>query len=369
MDECRAMELTIQPPDINRCDYAFTVADERTVLYGLGAIKGVGEAALEGIVAERSARGTFTDLFDLCRRIDLRRANRRVLEALIRSGALDVLDTNRARSMSLLTEAIQFAERSVRDAAVGQDDLFGSGSGSGSGSGAAIVAADTSHLSVLRNEVPEWSEEQRLLGEKETLGLYLTGHPIERYLGELGRFVSSRIAELRPQGDQTVTVAGLVIAIRTMNSRRGDRIAFITLDDRSARIEIAVFSEAYQRFREHLVKDRLLVVEGTVSLDDYSGGCRMSADRIMDIDEARAVHARGLEIDIRTPEDASLSRALAEILRPFRNAELCPVWINYQGSKARGRLSLGQEWRVNPTDELIGQLGKVAGADGVRVLY
>ena len=166
-----------------------------------------------------------------------------------------------------------------------------------------------------------------------------------------------------------MTVAGLVIAIRTMNSRRGDRIAFITLDDRSARIEIAVFSEAYQRYRDQLVKDRLLVVEGMVSLDEYSGGCRMSADRIMGIDEARALHARGLEIDIHAPEDASLSRSLAEILRPFRNAELCPVWINYLGNKARGRLSLGQEWRVNPTDELLGQLGKVAGADGVRVLY
>ena len=362
MDECRAMELTVLPPDVNQCDHAFAVHDEQTILYGLGAIKGVGASAIETIVAERETGGPYADLFDLCRRIDLRRANRRVLEALIRSGALDTLDANRARSMHVLAEAMQYAERSLRDAAVGQDDLFGGGGGGAAG------PADTRHLEVLRAEVPEWSEEQRLQGEKDTLGLYLTGHPIERYLGELGSFVSSRIAELRPQGDKTVIVAGLMIAIRTMNSRRGDRIAFITLDDRSARIEVAVFAEAYQRYRDQLVKDRLLVVEGTVSLDEYSGGCRMSAERILGIDEARATYARGIEIDLCPAGNGGLSRGLAEVLAPFRSGD-CPIWINYRGPSAIARMSLGQEWRVRPTDELLGRLGELSGAAGVRVLY
>ncbi|MDX9740175.1 MAG: DNA polymerase III subunit alpha [Gammaproteobacteria bacterium] len=361
MDECRAMGLAVMPPDINRCDHAFAVHDEQTILYGLGAIKGVGASAIETIVEERAANGPYADLFDLCRRIDLRRANRRVLEALIRSGALDTLDSNRARSMAVLTEAIQYAERSLRDAAVGQDDLFGGGGGAAS-------PVDDRHLEALRAEVPEWSEELRLQGERDTLGLYLTGHPIERYLEELSRFVTSSIGELRPQGDKTVVVAGLLIGIRTMNSKRGDRIAFIVLDDRSARVEVAVFAEAYQRYRDQLVKDRLLVIEGTVSLDEYSGGCRMSAERILGIDEARATYARGIEIDLRPIGNGGVSRSLADALAPFRSGE-CPVWINYRGASAAARMRLGQEWRVRPTDELLGRLGELAGTAGVRVLY
>jgi DNA polymerase-3 subunit alpha len=362
IDECRTLGLAVLPPDINRCDYAFTVDDERTILYGLGAIKGVGEAALVGITAERAGHGPFRDLFDLCRRIDSRKANRRVLEALIRSGALDVLDANRARSMTLLTEALQMAERQLRDSELGQNDLFGSAA-------AARTGPDDDIVRSLQRAVPEWDEEQRLLGEKETLGLYLTGHPIERYRGELARFISSSIAELKPAADQAVVVAGLVVAIRTMNSRRGERIAFMTLDDRSGRIEIAVFSEAYQKYRDLLAKDRLLVVEGGVSVDDYSGGYRMSADKIYDIDRARGVYAKGVEIDVQASRAADdFSAMLARILEPFR-AGRCPVWINYEGAGARARMALGREWSVNPTDELLHRLSEVAGPDGVRVIY
>ncbi|MCC6207276.1 MAG: exodeoxyribonuclease VII large subunit, partial [Gammaproteobacteria bacterium] len=363
IDECRSMGLKVLSPDVNRCDFSFTVQDDATILYGLGAIKGVGEAALTGVTAERAQNGPFRDLFDLCRRIDLRKANRRVLEALIRSGALDVLDANRARSMILLTEALQMAERQLRDSELGQNDLFG-------GSGAAAAGPADDVVRALAREVPEWDEEQRLLGEKETLGLYLTGHPIERYRRELSRFVSASIAQLKPTADQTVVVAGLVVAIRTMNSRRGERIAFMTLDDRSGRIEIAVFSEAYQKYRDLLSKDRLLVVEGSVSVDEYSGGYRMSAEKIYDIDRARGVYAKGVEIDVQAKRAAAdgFSGMLARILEPFREGR-CTVWINYEGDGARARMALGREWSVNPTDELLHRLGEVAGPDGVRVIY
>jgi DNA polymerase-3 subunit alpha len=362
IDECRNMGLEIRPPDINRCHYAFSVDGDHTILYGLGAIKGVGSAALDAILSERAANGPFEGLFELCARIDPRRANRRVLEALIRSGALDVLDRNRARSMGLLTEALQLAERRSRDAAVGQNDLFGAGARPRPGAGEADVAAR-------EREVAEWSEEQRLAGEKETLGLYLTGHPIERYRGELARFVTSGIAELRPSGEQSARIAGLVVAMRAMNSRRGERIAFITLDDRTGRMEVSVFSEAYQKFRDLLVKDRLLVVEGTVSPDDYTGGFRMNAERILGIDEARAAHAKGLEIDLGAEGAANgVSRSLAQALEPFRKGG-CPVWINYRSDRASARMALGQEWKVHPTDELLHRLGEVAGADRVRVVY
>ena len=223
------------------------------------------------------------------------------------------------------------------------------------------------YLSVTATE--QWSEQHRLQGEKETLGLYLTGHPIERYERELSQFITTRIADLRPAQEQSVIVAGLVVAIRTMNSRRGDRIAFVTLDDRSGRIELAVFADAYQRHRELLVKDRLLVVEGTVSIDEYTGGFRMSAEDIYDIDHARESFAKRLEIDVAQKQSANgFIGSLAEVLQPFRKGG-CPVWINYQGQHAAARMALGQEWHIHPTDELLHRLTEVAGADNFRIVY
>ena len=358
IDECRDMKLKVETPNINLCESAFTASDDRTILYGLGAIKGVGTAALEGVIAERQQEGSFVDLFDLCRRIDLRKANRRVLEALIRAGALDVLDVNRARSMASLTTALQMAEHHSRDHAAGQNDLFGGMASS----------SDDSPVFVL-TEVPVWDDEQRLNGEKETLGLYLSGHPIERYEQELKRIVTSRISSLRPSRDQTVVIAGMVVAIRTMNSRRGDRIAFVTLDDRSGRLELGVFSEAFQRFRDLLVKDRLLVVSGTVSIDDYSGGFRMSADEIQDIDHARGIYARRLEIYVDQQQAANgFTASLVELLRPYREGS-CPVWLNYHSNDAQAQMALGHQWRVQPTDELLRRLRDELGKDAVEVVY
>ena len=361
IDECRSMGLVIRPPNINTCEYQFTAGDENTVLYGLGAIKGVGAAALEGMLQQRKEHGPFTDLLDLCRRIDLRKANRRVLEALIKSGALDVIDGNRARSMASLTMVLQIAERHVRDRAAGQDDMFGGTNTSPENGG------QLDHF--VPESVDHWGEQQRLQGEKETLGLYLTGHPIDRYEKELAQFVSARIVNLKPSQDQAVVVAGLVVALRTMNSRRGERIAFVALDDKSGRIELAVFSDAFQRYRDLLVKDRLLVVEGTVSVDEYSGGFKMSAENIYDIDRAREAFAKRLEIDVEHKHSANgFIGSLAEVLQPFRKGG-CPVWINYQGQHAAARMALGQEWRIRPTDELLHRLTEVAGADNFRVIY
>jgi len=358
IDECRDMRLTLESPNINTCKVVFSVNEEQTVLYGLGAIKGVGTAALEGIIDEREQNGPFTDLFDLCRRIDLRKANRRVMEALIRSGALDVLDTNRARSMASLTTALQMAEHLSRDSATGQNDLFGG-----------MESSHQSTESFILTDAPEWDDEQRLNGEKETLGLYLSGHPIERYESELASLVTCRIAQLHPSNDQSIVVAGLVTALRTMNSRRGERIAFVTLDDRSGRLEVAVFAEAFQRFRDLLVKDRLLVIAGTVSVDDYTGGVRMSADEIHDVDQARGIYARRLEIAVDKRQAANgFSKSLTEMLLPFRDGS-CPVWVNYHSEQACVQLALGHEWRVQPTDELLRRLRDVLGNEAVEVIY
>ncbi len=361
IDEARHMGLKIQPPDVNRCYTTFTVEDDNTICYGLGAVKGVGTAATDSLVAEREENGPYEDLFDFCRRVDQRKLNRRVLEALIRCGALDHQGPNRASLMASLGAALQLAEQHGRDAAAGQNDLFGN----------LAVAAAVDHASTAARYVtaPEWSDRERLDGEKETLGLYLTGHPIEQYREELANFVKLRIADLKPERDQSVIVAGLVVAVRARNSRRGDRIAFVVLDDQSGRIELAVFSEAYNKYRNLIVKDKLLVVEGTVSVDEYSGGFKMSAEQIFDIDQAREQYARRVEIDVdATKAGNGFSRSLAQVLEPFREGR-CQVCLDYQGDAAQAKLVLGSEWRVRPSEVLLHRLRELAGPDRVRVVY
>ena len=357
IDECRTMGLNILPPDVNNSHYRFTVLDDNSVVYGLGAIKGVGEGAIEGIVQEREAKGVFKDLFEFCKRIDLKKANRRVLEALIKAGALDNLGANRATLMSSLESALQTAEQHLANDNAGVMDMFG------------FEPAGQPDSSGQYNHVAEWDEEQRLSGEKETLGLYLTGHPIDRYLGELEQFVTARIDQLKPTGNQAVVVAGMIVAMRTMNTRRGDRMAFITLDDRSGRIELAVFADVFQHYRESLVKDKLIVVEGEVSMDDYSGGYKMSARKIHDIERARDNFAQRilLRVDGRRVGNA-FTENLKRTLLPFREGR-CPVTLAYTGSGARAEIRLGEQWQVRPADELVQRLHELLGPEGVRIEY
>ncbi len=353
--ECRDLQLTILPPDINHCQYQFVPLDGRSILYGLGAIKGLGEAAIEAILEARNHGGPFRDLFDLCKRVDARRVNRRVLESLIRAGALDALGSHRAEAMASLNNALAGASQDSRNRDAGQNDLFG-------------IAGDRAETPVF---VPtaEWSEEQRLDGEKETLGLYLTGHPIARYQEELAKITQTTLADIKPTQDRGIVVAGLVVAVRAMNTRRGDRMAFVTLDDRTGRLELAVFSEQYERSRELLVKDTLLVVEGQVSVDEYSGGFRMSADKLYTIDQARAAFAARLEIDV----DADLAgngfvAELQQILKPATPGR-CPVYLRYHNREAAAEILLGQEWRVVPSGAVLDHLARLAGAEHVRLIY
>jgi len=347
----------VEAPNVNLCSHRFTVLDNKTIVYGLGAIKGVGEAAIDDISDEREQNGEYKDLFDLCRRVDLRKVNKRTFEGLVMAGALDVFQQTRSTLMATLGGAVKIAEQYNRNSKNGQNDLFGETSEvSESGPGS-------------YNIQEEWGEEQRLSCEKQTLGLYLTGHPINRYLEELSHFTSSRIVELKPKRDQLVVVAGLIIAMRTMNTRRGDRMAFITIDDRSARIELAVFSDVYERCQDHLAKDRLIVIEGEVSIDDYSGGYKISCRNIYDFDQARENYAKRLEVQLENSETINgFVSELAQTLTPFKEGG-CPVVVDYKREDAQAKINLGQAWRVHPTEELLHRLKKLAGSKSVKLIY
>jgi DNA polymerase-3 subunit alpha len=354
--ECRDMHLNILPPDVNRCAYEFVPLDNETILYGLGAIKGLGRAAIDAVLEARAAGGPFKDIFDFCRRIDLRRLNRRVLEQLVRAGAFDEIGPHRAALWGALVPAVSAAEQASRDQAAGQVDLFGAG-----------AATDTPVSSY--PDIAPWSEDQRLSGEKETLGLYLTGHPIARYADELNEITDACIADLKPTHDRTLIVAGLVVALRTMQTRRGDRMAFVTLDDRSGRLELAVFADLYTQYRDLIAKDNLIVVEGQVSVDEYTGGFRMSAETIYSMEQARAAFGRRLIIDLPIERTASGFVAdLKQILLPSRDGK-CPVYLRYRNSSAEAEIALGEGWKVAPSTALLERLTVLAGEGHIRLDY
>ena len=366
IDECAHIGLDVQPPDINASSYAFAMADERTIRYGLGAIKGVGRSAVEAITEERDARGPYQSLPDLCRRADLSRVNRRVFEALIRSGSLDALGANRATLMAGLDEALRSGEQNARSDETGQVDIFGLSGLSG----------QPVHEPLVLKAMPEWNASQRLAGERETLGLYLTGHPIAPYEQDLRCFASGRIAEFaleRPAGPidpargymdaRSVKLAGLILEVR----RRGPRVSFM-LDDRSGRMEVTMFEEVYQRHREIVVKDTLVQVEGALRFDEFSDAWRLAAKQVTALEAVRERLARSLVLSWpRTPR-RGLIEALHALLEQHRGGQ-CAVLLRYRCEAADGTLAFGPDWKIRPTHELLEQLESLLGAGHAQLRY
>ncbi|SCZ56016.1 DNA polymerase III subunit alpha [Thiohalomonas denitrificans] len=357
IDECNSMGLDVVPPSVNTSAYKFTVREDGAVVYGLGAIKGVGEGAIASIVEER-AHGPYQDLFDFCKRVDLKKANRRVMEALIRAGALDSIGPNRATMAAALPDALRIAEKHLQNAQAGMEDLFGFGTASEPGEGAYEYEV-----------VPEWDDDIRLTGEKETLGLWLTGHPITRHEAELRHFITAPIVRLAPQKGKNQVLAGLVSGMRVMTTRRGDKMAIVTLDDRTARIDLKLFSEVFERARDKLGKDRLVVVKGEVGVDDYSGGNSVSVEEVYELGEARQVFGHGVIIDLDEESlNESLMDDLAAALRASGEGQ-CPVVIAYHNQKGSALAVLGHAWRVLPSEELMARLHRLLGPERVQIDY
>lgn len=361
IEDCRTMDLPIVLPDVNLGQYRFTVDQQGQVIYGLGAIKGLGEGPVAAIIAARNEGGLFADLFDFCARVDLKRVNRRALEALIRSGALDKLGPHRAALMACLEEALKTAEQHRQNQNAGMDDLFG-------GMPETAVSSYREDLFAAYADVRVWSEKARLQAEKETLGLYLEGHPFDEYETEMRKIAKTPLVSLKPKkGGQKL--AGLVVGLRTMRSKKGDTIAFVTLDDRTARVEVSVFAEVYSKYRELLVKDSMLVIEGEVSIDDYSGSIRARANQIFSLVAARRHFAK--ELFLRFDEQSigpDLVEELTAVLQPYRK-EGCPVILEYQKQKSRALLRFGAHWQVTPSDELLYELREKFGKERVELRY
>ena len=358
VDEVQRMKLEILPPDLNAGRHKFTVDEKGRIVYGIGAIKGVGEGPIEAIIEARENHGKFTDLFDFCAKVDIKRVNKRVLEKLVLAGALDNLGPHRAAIMATLPEAIAAADQHAKAESFGQSDMFG------------LLNSEPQSTQQAFAEVPQWAEKVWLDGEKETLGLYLTGHPINQYASEIKHYADGRLVDLKPTPkEQMATAVGLVLSVRVMTNKRGRRWAIVTLDDKSARMDVRFFPDTYEQFESILVSDRILLVKGQVSFDDFSGGNTITARDVMDIVQAREQRARALLLQIDTQHMPSKTLAsLQNILQPYTGGS-CPVELQVLHPDAEAVVRCGAQWYITPEDQLLYELKHCLGEKAVSLSY
>ena len=357
LEEIRRMQIQIQPPSINHGQYSFTVTDKETISYGLGAIKGVGMSAIKAIIISREAGNNFSSLFDFCKRVDLRKVNRRVLEALIRSGSMDSFGVSRSTLAHNLSKAISLSEQYLKNHTSGQDDMFG-----------LEIINDNEESSNDSSDymiVPNWNDKERLIGEKETLGFYLKGHPINRYEDELQDFITSKLSKCKIG---SVLIAGYIMGIRTRTGSRG-RMAEIRLDDRTARVLVNVYSSEYQKYRNLLIKDQLIIVKGKAIEDDYiESGLSVRADQIFSLDQIRKERSSLiLSIEKRYLSNGGIEKLKKTIL-PYRNGS-SKVYIRYNNGQATADLNLGSDWNLTINDDLLDKLSESIGKENIKLDY
>ena len=377
VDDVQAHGIVLRAPDINHSTYQFEPeppllsppsqggeGNRGVIRYGLGAIKGTGEAAINSIVEARKA-GPFKDLFDFCHRVDKRLVNRRVVESLVRAGAFDSIDDHRASLLATVGAALESAEQASR--AANQVSLFGEHA-----EGAARPAL---------TEAPRWGAKERLQNEKLALGFYFGGHLFNIYRDEVRGFVRTRIGDLASQSPsdyagRTYWIAGIVMGIRSQNTSSG-RMGVITVADDSESSEVIFFGEVFDKFRQKIKEDELLVLEvqlrarggGRSMGGEYESGVETRASiravNALDLAEARGRFARGVQL---TCNGASSGTRLREVLAPYRSGR-CPVWVVYSNRGATCEIDLGEAWRVNLHDELIKSLRDWLSPENVKIVY
>jgi DNA polymerase-3 subunit alpha len=356
-DDCAPNRIEVLPPDVNHSEYKFKPVSKTQILYGLGAVKGTGQAAIEVILQARRQDGPFKDLFDFCNRLDLRKVNRRVVESLIRAGAFDKLspdNINPSRNALLAGVAMAMAAAEQNSANSNQNSLFGE------------IADKAANI---LPTVPDWSEQQRLQEEKAALGFYFSGHPYWAYQKDLSQFISTTLANLAPK-EQPQLLAGIVSGVRIRMTGRG-KMAIVGLDDGTTRVEVVVGSELLSQQQSLLKDDQLIIIEGRVSNDEFSGGVRVNARKIFDLSSLRNSKASFLKISCNGQADAV---KLKTLLKPYcKNAsdELrgCAVKIEYHNKTSKVELMLGNDWRVDLHEELIAGLTEWLSRDNVKILY
>jgi len=321
LGEARGLSLEVLPPEVNHSDFMFVATGANTIRYGLGAIKGVGQGACEAIVAERQRGGAYRDLFDFCKRTEAARLNRRTLEAMINAGALDELGKNRASLLLQVPEVMKAIDQLAKNRNAGIVDMFGA---SGGGDDIQIELA----------ECDEAPLAQKLAAERDTLGFYLSGHPMDPYRDDLRALVGNDLGSLdtiwassqsggggggerkwRP--GVTAVLAGKVVAVR----QKGDSQSFVTLEDGRGRVECSAFSDAMAEFGQLLTRDRILVVKGELREDEFNGGYSLRLRQVWDYAQlVQATQKLSVRLDLRVPGTLERIEALLDRHRPGRTS-------------------------------------------------
>jgi DNA polymerase-3 subunit alpha len=349
IDDCREMQLDIRPPDVNLSDYQFTAGDDRQIYYGLGAIKGVGQGAIESIIGGRKD-SAYRSLDDFCARVDSSKTTRKVIEALIKGGAMDCFSANRAALMAHLPYALQAAEQQQNNLNAGISDMFGS------------ISPGSEEEHVLP-DCETWDEKQRLMLEKEALGLFLTGHPLAMVDAEIRQFAPTSLGqwlerldtggsgERFRQKEQDTRVCGLVVDIRMRNSFRG-REAFVTLDDRSGRVDVRVLPDLLAQIEPIVQKDLVWVVDGGIAYDDFNNGIKLRAARVQLLDDYRAANARALHITLNGHAGDQVDEIIA-VLDGYRFSDAMPVVFHMCREGYQYQLRTNDSWSLKPDEQCL----------------
>jgi DNA polymerase-3 subunit alpha len=351
--ECREMGIRVLPPDVNQSDMFFTVVGD-DIRFGLAAIKNVGEAAVEQVLRVRG-EGPFRSFHDFCERVDPRALNRRLVESFVKSGCFDGIEPRRSALFAAIDRALEAGAKKQRDREAGQSSLFGM-----LGMGEGALRPPEERLP----EAPPWSEAERLAYEKESLGFFITGHPLERHRAELAQWTTCTSAGLPARVDAAeVTVGGIITGLRLIKTRKGDRMASFILEDQDGSVEVLVFPETYKKTASRLADDEVVMVKGKPEAPE-EGRARVLASEVLPLDEAKMAEARYVTIRVPVPSwDLKVGERLRDILGAHRGD--CPVTLELvRPGSFRAAVVPSGYYRVRPDtalrDEVEALLGKGA---------
>jgi DNA polymerase-3 subunit alpha len=354
LNECREKGLKILPPDVNLSYWEFTVVG-KTIRFGLGAVKNVGSAAVDSIVEARLDGGDFASLYEFCERVDLQRVNRRVVESLIKCGAFDSLHPVRSQAIASLEDSMEMAQTIQKDRLSGQISMFGTFAGQQRGSEPPLP------------NIPEWNHPQKLAIEKESLGFYFSGHPLDSYEKEIKSFAIVDTVSLaeKAEGIQ-VMLCGLNADLKEITTKKGDRMAFLTLEDRQGTVEVVIFADIYKDSLHLLEMDEPLLIVGTLQQEEK--GAKVIAQRILTLLEAKEHFTQAIQVklpvDKVTKENLEDLRAILE-----RHKGDCKTYIHLcSDEKCETVIRLGDRLRVKPHRHMIEEVNRYFGTDVVSTI-
>ena len=370
IDASIEMGLKISQPDINTSEYNFLSLEDKSILYGLGAIKGVGYNAVVHIIEERQNNGDYKNLFDFCERVSLSIVNIGAIDALIYSGSFDCFKESRLSLKNSLDKAMKYGQHKQTTKDAGQHELFENKSESFSFDKTKVDLK--SNLDTVETRLKSYNL------EKKVLGFYLKGHPVNEYSDEINSMSIKSIDsyfqklynnESTDDFSELATISGVIINSRIQRMGQDRFINIITIDDSTHRLEIIIYPDVYEKYRSLIKENEILFISGTISLDDYNGDLSMKANKIIDLDSARQKYSKEVEIFLSSELiNDKILKKIVNLLEPHKNGK-CPLTIKCLSQKHIVPLDLDKEWFINPTSMLINNLSDLIGKENIIVKY